>query len=234
MHTCPLPAAIFPAVLTPLLPTFPPRLQERLQSLAPCITWDCLQTKLEQHPSLFEVAVWPVLSAQGWTISTNTPANGSSPNSGSSSSNPAAFTPPAAVTAAFHASTGAEAGAPASPTLSCSCPADVLAVLSASKAAVPEQVVAALRQAESAGRVAAMLAEAAAAAARDDDAPHRVCADPSGKLAGLPTSKRHLVRLVASAQDSVSSICMQQLDSKEDGKCPTTNQCPCCCCCCCP
>jgi len=143
---------------------FPNTLQDKLACRSTCLSWSSIQGKVQQQPNIFDSCVWPALSAQGWSL-----------QDGSST---AAFVPPAAAT---HASTG-------HPTVSCSSAQQVLEFLSATQEPVPEQCVQLLRDVEAEARIAALLAASGQA-----DAPHRVCADPTGRLAGLPTSRRRIV-----------------------------------------
>jgi hypothetical protein len=162
-------------------------LQERLTCLDTSMTWPDMQAKLQQDPGRFEVCIWPGLSAQGWSMQDSSGSSIGSDTSSSSGggSRAAAFTPPSTIIAACqYASTGPDPGMP-----SCSSPQQVLTVLDTSGQHVPEQCVQLLRAAEADQHMAAVLAVSGR-----PSSPHRVCADPSGRLAGLPTSKRHLVR----------------------------------------
>lgn len=124
-------------------------LQAKLTDFTPCLSWDSIQLKIQQQPSLYESCIRPALSA---------------------------------VQEAVQASTGSPVD------LSCSSPQQVLALLAQVQPPVPEVCVNLLRAVESEGRMGALLA-----ASGQPDAPHRVCADPSGRLAGLPTTRRRLV-----------------------------------------
>jgi hypothetical protein len=127
----------------------PTCLQAKLTDFTPCLSWDSIQLKIQQQPSLYDSCILPALSA---------------------------------VQDAVESSTGSPAD------LSCSSPQQVLALLAQVQPTVPEACVNLLRAAESEGRMAALLA-----ASGQPGVPHRVCADPSGRLAGLPTTRRHLV-----------------------------------------
>lgn len=172
--------------------------QDKLTDLSPCcsLTWDYLADRLQQDPVLFDTCIWPSLSKQGWQLQES--------NSITSNPSPAAaarvvFVPPAA----YHASTSRSATPAAE--VSCTSAQQVMSMLHQAQQPVPGDCVQRLREVEADGRAAALLAAAAATGqTQSAAAPHRTCADPSGRLTGLPTTRR---RLVSCAWNAVLQRC---------------------------
>lgn len=166
---------------------------------ASCLSWEQVQAKTQQQAGLFESssdmqAIWPDLSAQGWTQTDSTPAA-------------AALTPPPAL---HSTSTG-----------SCSTPMQVLSVLHQAQQAVPHWCVDMLRRAEAGDRVAALLD---ATASCKGSYPHRVAPDPSGRITGQPTNKRRLVsgrlRVQVIEQTHASTVHLHRTATWENSRTP--------------
>lgn len=180
-------------------------LQSKLDNLTPVLTWSDIWAKVQQRPHLFQACVWPALLSCGWRISTAqvhlstslppstapaqpsvssshlSSAGSSVPSTVASHATPAVFMPPPAVANAWHASTGQSAGA-------CNSVLKVMHVLSCTQQPIPAQCAQLLQNNQAEDCIADLLAASGQA-----NAPHRVCADPSGPLAGACNALRPVV-----------------------------------------